>query len=595
MTLQQGPTIVTSSLPDGTIGAAYSQSIQATGGVAPFTWSVSSGALPHGLSLPSGTSNSATISGTPDRVQSSVAFTIQVTDAKGNLAKQPYSVNIKSTPTIVVTQSGAVQGAVEGNFLAFRGMPFAAPPVGNLRWKPPAAPASWDGIRNATAFGNVCPQTDFAGGVQGNEDCLTINVYTTNPPASSKQPVMVFFHGGAWLLGSAQVPPFDLVPPLTGRGVILVTAQYRLGLLGFLAHPLLTAESGNGSSGNYGLMDMIAALHWVHDNIAGFGGDPSLVMIFGVSAGSTSVQALLASPPAQGLFARAGMESGALPGGLLGTGVADAYPLYSKLDHLVGCDPPNDDLACLRAVPANTMVQTELLPGQFPFIGFNLEPSVLPEDPFNKLRRLGSPVPLLIGSNSDEAADQEDPSAALDANGYATLIHTQFDPLLAGAGAQILSLYPASFDTTPRYTHIDVETDYGFTWETRNLARAVAGAQRPAVWRYLFTHRYENDASLMSRRAFHTAEIYFVSGNFHKVYYTEVPYTPTAAETTLSNEMMDYWARFAATGDPNGAGAMTWLRYDIANESILKLDDTIVNLPGYRNPQCDFLATVPLQ
>jgi para-nitrobenzyl esterase len=586
--------IVTSSLPDGTIGAAYSQTIQATGGIAPFTWSVTSGALPHSLALPSSTGSSVTMSGTPDEVQSSVAFTIQVTDANSNSARQAYTVNIKSTPTIVVTQSGAVQGVVEGNFLAFRGIPLASPPVGNLRWRPPAAPVSWQGIRNATTFGNVCPQTDFAGGVQGNEDCLTVNVYSTNPPPSSKLPVMLFFHGGGWTLGSAQVPPFDLVPPLTGHGVIVVTAQYRLGLLGFLAHPLLTAEAG-GSSGNYGLMDMIAALHWVHDNIAGFGGDPTRVMMFGLSAGSTSVQALLASPAAQGLFASAGMESGALPGGQLGAGVADAYPLYSKLDHLVGCDPPNDDLVCLRAVSANTMVQTQLLPGQFPFILFNLEPIVLPEDPFKRLQQLGSPVPLLIGSNSDEAADQEDPSMALDANGYAAAIHTQFDPLLAGAGAQLLSLYPASFDTTPRYTHIDVETDYGFTWETRNLARAAAGTQKPGVWRYLFTHRYENDASLMSRRAFHTAEIYFVSGNFHKVYYTEVLYTPTAAETTLSNEMMDYWARFAATGDPNGAGATTWLRYD-ANENILRLDNTIANLPGgYRNTPCDFLATVPLQ
>jgi len=594
MTLQQGPSIVTSSLPDGTIGSSYSQTIQATGGLAPFTWGITSGVLPHSLILSSSTGNSVTISGTPDQVQPGVAFTIHVTDANGNSAKQPYTMNIKSTPTIAVTQSGAVQGVMEGNFLAFRGIPFAAPPVGNLRWRPPTAPASWQGIRSAATFGNVCPQTDFAGGVQGNEDCLTVNVYTSNPPASSKLPVMVFFHGGGWTLGSAQVPPFDLVPPLTGHGVILVTAQYRLGLLGFLAHPLLTAEAG-GSSGNYGLMDMIAALRWVHDNIAAFGGDPTRVMIFGVSAGSTSVQALLASPAAQGLFASAGMESGVLPGGLLGAGVADAYPLYSKLDALVHCDTSADVLACLRAVRSDTIVQTELLPGQFPFIIFNLEPSVLPEDPFKKLQRLGSPVPLLIGSNSDEAADQEDPSLALDANGYATLIHTQFDPLLAGAGAQILSLYPASFDSTPRYTHIDVETDYGFTWETRNLARAASGAQRPAVWRYLFTHRYENDASLMTRRAFHTAEIYFVSGNFHKVYYTEVLYTPTAAETILSNEMMDYWARFAATGDPNGAGATTWLRYD-ANENILRLDNTIANLPGgYRNTHCDYLSTVPLQ
>jgi len=503
-----------------------------------------------------------------------------------------------STSTVVCTQSGQLQGAIEGNFRAFRGIPFAAPPVGNLRWRPPAAAESWQGIRSATNFGNRCPQTDFNNGVQGDEDCLTLNIYATNPPASSKQPVMVFFHGGANLLGSAQDYPWDLVPPLAGHGVIVVTAQYRLGLLGYLALQALTTEGG-GSSGNYGLMDMIAALHWVHDNIAEFGGDPTRVMMFGQSAGSLNVQALLASPAAQGLFASAGMESSVLPGGLLGTGVADAYPTYANLAKLVHCDTAPDVLVCLRAVPANTMVLTELLPNEFGFIGFNLEPTVLPEDPFNKLQRLGSPVPLLIGSNSDEQSQSEVFNPPLDATGYAAAIHAQFDPLKAGAGNTILSLYPASFDTTPNYAHIDVETDYDFTWETRNLARAAAtGAQRPAVWRYLFTHRYENDVSLNALRAFHTAELNFVSGNFHLVSYAGVPYTPSPAEVTLSNEIMDYWARFAATGDPNdrnGGGATTWLRYDAA-ENIIRLDDTIANLPGgYRNPECDYLSAVPLQ
>jgi para-nitrobenzyl esterase len=596
----QGPSIVTTSLPDGTIGSSYSQTIQATGGVAPFNWSVTSGALPHGVALPGSAGNSVTISGTPDRVQASVAFTIQVTDANSKSGSQPFTVNIASTPTIAVTQFGAVEGVVDGNFLRFRGIPFAAPPVGNLRWKPPVAPASWDGIRSAANFGNRCPQTDFAGGVRGDEDCLTLNVYATNPPASSKQPVMVFFHGGGSILGSAQDYPWDVPPPLVGHGVIVVTAQYRLGLLGFLANPLLTAESGTGSSGNYGLMDKIAALQWVHDNIAAFEGDPTRVMMFGQSAGSADVQALLASPKAQGLFARAGMESAAVPGNLLGTGVADAYPTYANLAKLVHCDTAPDVLACLRAVSANTMVLTELLPNEFGFIGFNLEPSVLPEDPFNKLQRLGSPVPLLIGSNSDEQSQTESLSPSVNATDYAAAIHTQFDPLLPGTGTKtgdkILSLYPATFDpVSPYYSHIDLETDYNFTWQTRDLARAAAGPQRPAVWRYLFTHRYENNAGLNALRAFHTAELNFVSGTFDFVSYNGVPYTPSAAEVTLSNEIMDYWARFAATGDPNGGGAVQWLPYD-AGENILLLDDTIANHPGgYRNTQCDFLSTLPWQ
>ena len=202
-----------------------------------------------------------------------------------------------STATVVCTQSGQLQGAVEGSYRAFRGIPFAAPPVGDLRWRPPAAPASWQGVRSAMAFGNKCPQIDNSGVPLGDEDCLTLNVYAVNPPASSKQPVMVYFHGGGERMGSAQDPPWNAVPPLAGHGVIVVTVEYRLGLLGWLAHPLLTAE-GQGSSGNYGLMDLIAALKWVHDNIAEFGGDPARVMIFGQSAGAENIYALLASQEA---------------------------------------------------------------------------------------------------------------------------------------------------------------------------------------------------------------------------------------------------------------------------------------------------------
>ena len=280
---------------------------------------------------------------------------------------------------------------------------FAAPPVGDLRWRPPAAPASWQGVRSATAFGNRCPQIDLSGALVGDEDCLTLNIFAVNPPANSKQPVMVFIHGGAERFGSAQDPPWDLVPPLAGHGVVVVTTEYRLGLLGFLVDPLLTAE-GQGSSGNYALMDLIAALKWVHDNIGEFGGDPAKVMIFGESAGSLrDVQALLASPAAAGLFSAAGMESGGvLKGGLIGSSIADAYPWYASLESLVNCDAAADVLVCLRAVPAQTLVQTSINTTETGWV--NIEPSVLPEDPFSKLQRLGSPVPLLIGSNSDELA-----------------------------------------------------------------------------------------------------------------------------------------------------------------------------------------------
>jgi para-nitrobenzyl esterase len=501
-----------------------------------------------------------------------------------------------STATSVCTQYGQLQGAVAGGYRYFRGIPFAAPPVGDLRWRPPAAPAKWQGARDATLFGNICPQSDGNGGTIGDEDCLTLNVYAVNPPASSKQPVIVIIHGGGNRAGSAQAAPWNDVTPLAGHGAIVVTVQYRLGLLGWLVSPLLTAESPQATSGNYTLMDLIAALQWVHDNIAEFGGDPARVMIVGHSAGSLNVEALLASPAAAGLFSAAVMESGLLRGGLIGTTIDNAYHWYADVPSAVGCDTAADVLACLRAVPASTLVQSG--PNSADTGWVNIDPVVLPEDPALKLQRLGSPVPLIIGSNSDEEAyDNTVFAPALDASGYAATIHTQFDVWAAGAGDTILSLYPATDYDNPNYALSAVETDLYFTRNTRNLARGASGAQRPPVWRYLFTHRYENpapqDGSLTAARAFHGAETFFITGNFQSLG-TSVIYSPNDAEIALSNDMMGYWVRLAASGDPNGSGAVPWLPYDVGSEDILQLDDNIVTLTGgYRNAQCDFLTTLP--
>ena len=503
--------------------------------------------------------------------------------------------NCVSTATVVCTQYGQLQGAVEGNYRAFRAIPFAAPPVGNLRWRPPVAPASWQGVRNATAFGNRCPQSAGNGATIGDEDCLTLNVYAVNPPASSKQPVIVIIHGGGNVVGSAQNAPWNDVTALAGRGAIVVTVQYRLGLLGWLVNPLLTAESPQATSGNYTLMDLIAALHWVHDNIAEFGGDPARVMIVGHSAGSLNVEALLASPAASGLFSAAVMESGLLRGGLIGTKIDDAYRWYADVPSAVGCDTAADVLACLRALPASTLVQSG--PNRADTGWVNVDPVVLPEDPATKLKRLGSPVPLIVGSNGDEEAYGNTVFApALDASGYAAAIHTQFDAIAPGAGDTILSLYPATDFTNPNYALDNVETDFWETRDTRNFARYVSGAQRAPVWRYLFTHTYENaapqDAPLSAARAFHGAETFFVTGNFQSVP-TSVTYVPSSAELALSNAMMDYWVALATSGDPNGAGAVPWLPYDAASENVQQLDDNIVTLVGgYRSAQCDFLTTL---
>jgi para-nitrobenzyl esterase len=495
-----------------------------------------------------------------------------------------------STATVVCTQYGQLQGVDEGGYRTFRGIPFAAPPVGDLRWRPPAPPAKWQGVRAATVFGNPCPQVGVSGAPVGDEDCLALNIYAVNPPASSKQPVIVFIHGGGASGGSTMSPPWNAASPLA-RHAIVVTVEYRLGLLGWLVNPLLAAESPQGSSGNYALMDQIAALQWVHDNIAEFGGDPAKVMIVGHSWGSVMAESLLASPAAAGLFSAAAMESAVLGGGLIGTSIDNAYRWYADVPGAVGCDTAADVLACLRAVPAYTLAQSG--PNSADTGWVNIDPVVLPEDPFLKLQRLGSPVPLIIGSNSEEAAYGFVFGPPLDASAYAAAIHAKFDPLEPGAGDKVLAVYPATDYTNPNYALAAVYTDLDVTLYTRNLARAASGSQRPPVWRYLFRHRYENNAILNAARGFHGAELPFLFGSLQTASITN-DYVPSDAEIALSNDMMSYWVRLAETGDPNGAGAVPWLPYDAASENILLLDDNIVTLAGgYRNAQCDLLYTLP--
>jgi para-nitrobenzyl esterase len=393
----------------------------------------------------SSSSNAAMISGTPDIVQTGVNFTIRVTDAQAQSAAQPFSVNIKSM--VAQTQSGGVQGVVDGNELVFRGIPYAAPPVGNLRWQPPQPPLEWTGTRDASSFGDVCPQLDGNNQPIGTEDCLFLNIFISSQTThGQQQPVMVFIHGGSNRQGSTHQPFLD-APPLATQGVIVVTIEYRLGMLGFFVHPLLTAEGG-GSSGNYGLMDQIAALTWIQRNIAAFGGDPTHVMVFGQSAGSYDVQVLLTSPLAQGIFSVAGMESGSFVHGAV-LALADLEPLEAPLVPLLGCDKAPDILACLRAAPAANVVNNEstipTIPGGQVSRTLAIEPRVLPLDPFDALQQNGSPVPLLIGSTREEASGgspSDDPTVTppLDEAGYEAALHAEFDPIGAGVANQVLAL-----------------------------------------------------------------------------------------------------------------------------------------------------------
>ena len=595
-----GPSAPLLSIPpseavsDGTTGALYTQTIQATGGVAPFNWSVYSGSLPHNVTLGSTTSNVVTISGMPDVVQAGVMFTIQVADSSSQTARQSFTMDIRGT--VAPTQSGAVHGVITNNLVAFRGIPYAAPPVGALRWQPPQPPISWGNTRDASTFGNICPQLNASNQLVGSEDCLFLNIYASSQPAhNQQQPVMVFIHGGNHTSGSTHSPHLIDAPPLATQGVIVVTVEYRLGLLGYLANPLLTAEGG-GSSGNYGLRDEIASLAWVRQNIASFGGDPARVAVVGWSAGAADVQALLVSPSAQGTFSAAGMESNARGPGQVPT-LAASEANEAPFVHAVGCDTAVDVLACLRAVPAALVVSS--LSAVPLFRSVAIEPGVLPVDPFDKLQTDGSPVPLLIGSTSEEESGTtplEDPATTppLTDAAYAAAIHAQFDPILVGAGNQVLSLYPVADYTAPVYALIAAETDFSDITTVRAVARAASGSNRPPVWRYIYTHRYERDPALLAAGAFHGAELPFVFGSPQLIF--GGPYTPSAAEDDFAVQMMGYWSRFTKTGDPNGPGAYPWPRYDAATDAMLQLDDTPATLKainGYHNAQCDYFSTLP--
>jgi para-nitrobenzyl esterase len=259
-------------------------------------------------------------------------------------------------PLVVVTEAGELRGTDVGAASAFLGIPYAAPPVGEGRFRPPAAHACWEGVRPALAFGRVCPQLLASGGRFGDEDCLAANVWTPEARATTPRPVMVFIHGGAYLTGSGHQDLafensgnlYDGATLATEQGAVVVTFNYRLGALGFFAHPALVAEDAHGSAGNYGTLDQIALLQWVQTNIRAFGGDPDRVMIFGESAGGLSTCLLLATPLARGLFHGALVESGGCQVATAASRLAQGEDIADRL----GCD----DAACLRARPASDYV-----------------------------------------------------------------------------------------------------------------------------------------------------------------------------------------------------------------------------------------------
>jgi para-nitrobenzyl esterase len=469
----------------------------------------------------------------------------------------------------VATTSGVVRGAMAGATWAYKGVPFAAPPVGALRFRAPAPAACAAGELDATAYGPVCPQLDGDVFI-GAEDCLQLDVWAPAAVAAPR-PVMVWIHGGANIQGSGADPIYDGRRLAEAGDVVVVTINYRLGQLGWLADAALPGD--DGSVGNYGTLDQVAALRWVHDNIAGFGGDPGNVTIFGESAGGRNTCTLLVVPAAAGLFHRALVESGACK---FLDDKAGAQVVADGVAAALACT--GDRAACLRAASAEAVIRANASGGgvlESSLYGSVIDGVVLAEQPEAALAAgRAHDVPFAIGANADETA--RDVPANLTEAQYETRIHAQFGATL---GDQVLAQYPAAAYPSPRAAFVRVSTDSRFVCPSREIAAHAAAGQTAPVFRYFFAYR----ATLVG--APHAVEIPFVFGTFDQILVNGAPYTPTAADLALSAAIQGYWTAFARNGEP--AGSPAWPAYG-AGDPTLVLDAPIAAMSGIRTADCDF-------
>ncbi len=486
----------------------------------------------------------------------------------------PVTVEVTAPPGSVLTQSGAASGAVSGGSTSYRGIPFAAPPTGSLRWRPPAPPVPWSGVRSSTASGTLCAQLDEAGNATGSEDCLTLNVWAPAVSQASPLPVLFFIHGGGNAAGASSYAYYDgTVFAEKGRAVV-VTANYRLSSFGWLAQPFLSAETRRGVSGNYGTYDQLAALRWVKRNIAAFGGDPSRVTIFGESAGGVNVCTLVASPLGAGLFERALVQSG----GCTQRPLAEFVAFGDTLTEKAGCSQAADPAACLRSRPFESLLRAvppvvSIASSSGQLWGPAVDGFVLRDSPEAVLGKgAHNRVPFAIGANADETGSAA-PPLTTEAE-YRALVAAQFGAL----APLVLARYPASAYATPRKAYVAVTSDARFICPSRRFARAAAKGGSP-VFRYFFSY----PASRL-HGAVHGIEIPFVFGSFDAI----PGYAPSAAERALSESMNAAWARFAAAGDPNGAGLTAWPAYDPLRDRTLIWDSPAGAVDGVRPDACNF-------
>ena len=442
----------------------------------------------------------------------------------------------------VTIDSGAVAGATADGAASFKGLPYAAAPVGDLRWSAPAPVASWSAPRDATKYGPDCMQNPLPGIQPGSrpmsEDCLTLNVWTPKPAKGAKLPVMVWIHGGGFVGGSGTLPETD-GGLLATRDVVIVSFNYRLGRFGFFAHPAL------GQGGNWGLMDQIAALKWVQRNIASFGGDPAKVTIFGESAGGESVSRMMASPAAKGLFARAIVASG---------GGRDDWPTLAEAQakgQIFATRAGAADVAALRALPADKVLGSLALMSKEEdrYSGPMTDGTIVPagaETIFAEGKQ--ARIPYVIGSNDDELGFIPAP--------FRAMVNGPVEKSLGASAAAVKAAYASEDEANRRLGGDAIFAEPALAF---GLLQARAGAPT-FLYRFGYVAEGQRKPDI---GAVHASDVAYQFGN--------LPADATTADRAAAKQVGDYWTNFAKTGDPNGRGLPVWSRLDPATPQLLSM------------------------
>lgn len=484
-------------------------------------------------------------------------------------------VEVRATDGPVIrTEAGQVKGTA-GDIVVFKGIPFARPPLGDLRWRAPRSPEPWRDVRSATEFGPACMQ---ARDRRKSEDCLYLNIWA--PAAalaagsgSRNLPVMVWTFGGSFTGGSGDIDG----SALARRGVIVVSFNYRVGTFGFLAHPQLSAESPQRASGNYGLLDAVAALRWVQRNVGQFGGDPNRVTLWGTSAGASVITALMVSPTAKGLFRRVILQS---PGAMRHwktLAAAEAQGAALGPDIKVLRNLPADQVPLIQNLGGTRGIRSLFEPRE---IGPVLDSDVLKEEEREAFEGGRMNVAdVLVGNNADEGGGFTSAYPIRTRDDYREYLT---NPAIFGSfGREALSVYPVASDEDVPRAVADSFGDSQFYFGARGIAKAMV-SKTPNVYRYRFVRKSDGGTGLDAR---HGAEVAYVLGNVAGPQYN-------ADDRALSNNMMDAWVRFVATGNPNGAAITNWPRFDSATDPYMVIDVRPEVARGLRGAQLDFIGRV---